>query len=297
LTGLEALPLGLIIGLVFVLAGLVFKISAAPFHMWTPDVYQGAPTSTTAFFAIAPKVAAMGLLIRLLMEPFGALSEQWVQILYFVSVLSMVVGSFAAIVQEDIKRLLAYSSIGNMGYALIGLVAGGPQGVSAVVLYLLIYMISTAGVFAVVLSMRRQGLSATKISDLSGLSKTAPGLAYAMFILMFSISGIPPLAGFFGKLLIFNAAVAEGYYVLATFGLLTSVVAAFYYLRIVKVMFFDDVQDPLDAEVPFARRFILAVVLCFVIGFVFKPMPFIHMADNAVSPFFAGQVVVTEQAE
>ena len=288
LGGLETLPFGLVFGLVFLLAGLAFKISAVPFHMWTPDVYQGAPSSVTALFAIVPKVAAFGLLMRLLFEPFMALSDQWVQIIYFLSLMSMIVGAFAAVAQDDIKRLLAYSSIGNMGYALIGVVAGTADGAGAVVLYLLIYMIMTAGVFAVVLSMRRQGLAVYKISDLSGLSKTSPALAYAMFILMFSMSGIPPAAGFFGKLVVFNAAVAEGYYILAVLGVLTSVIGAFYYLRVIKVMFFDEPADAFDGEMPFARRAVLFISILFVLGFVIKPSVFIASSLDAASALFTG---------
>ena len=223
---LSGVPFGVTFGLVFILAGLAFKISAVPFHMWTPDVYQGAPTAVTALFAMVPKIAAFGLLMRLLFEPFMALEDQWIQIIYFIALMSMILGAFAGIAQDNIKRLLAYSSIGNMGYALIGIVAGTPEGAGAVILYLFIYMMMTAGVFAIVLSMRRQGLAVYKISDLNGLSTTAPGLAYGMAILMFSMSGIPPAAGFFGKLVVFNAAVAEGYYILAVLGVLTSVVAA-----------------------------------------------------------------------
>ncbi len=288
LGGLDVAPIGFTFGLVFLLAGLAFKISAAPFHMWTPDVYQGAPTSVTAFFAMVPKVAAFGLLMRLLFEPFAAVSDQWVQIIYFLSLFSMVIGAFAALVQDDLKRLLAYSSIGNMGYALIGLVAGTPEGAGAVVLYLFIYMIMTAGVFSIVLSMRRQGMAVTSIKDLSGLSKTSPAMAYAMFILMFSMSGIPPLAGFFGKLLVFNAAVAQGYYVLAVLGVLTSVVAAYYYLRIVKVMFFDDAADAFDEDDSFARRAVLFVSVIFVMGFVFKPSVFMVSTLSAVATLFPG---------
>lgn len=279
---------GVVFGLVLLLAGMAFKISAAPFHMWTPDVYQGAPSSVTAFFAMVPKVAAMGLLMRLLFEPFSGMSEQWVQIIYFLSLFSMVVGSFAALVQEDIKRLLAYSSIGNMGYALIGLVAATPQGAGAVVLYMLIYMIMTAGVFSVVLSMRRQGVAVTKIKDLAGMSQYAPGLAYAMFLLMFSMAGIPPLAGFFGKLAVFNAAVEQEYYVLATLGVISSVIAAYYYLRIVKVMFFDDPADAFDKDVPFARRAVLVVAVLFIIGFVVKPSSFMASSFGAASALFTG---------
>jgi NADH-quinone oxidoreductase subunit N len=284
----SAVPVGFTFGLVFLLAGLVFKISAAPFHMWTPDVYQGAPSSVTAFFAMVPKVAAFGLLMRLLFEPFAAVSDQWMQIIYFVSVFSMIVGAFAALVQDDLKRLLAYSSIGNMGYALIGLVAGTPEGAGAVVLYLFIYMIMTAGVFAVVLSMRRGGVSVTKIADLSGLSKTSPAAAYGLFVLMFSMSGIPPMAGFFGKLLVFNAAVAEGYYILAVLGVLASVVAAFYYLKIVKVMFFDEAADPFDEDTSFSRRAVLFISVVFVICFVFKPSIFMTSTLSAAASLFTG---------
>ncbi len=285
---LSAIPFGLTFGLVFVLAGLAFKISAVPFHMWTPDVYQGAPTSVTALFAIVPKIAAFGLLMRLLFEPFMGMSEQWVQIIYFIAVASMVVGAFAAIAQGNIKRLLAYSSIGNMGYALMGLVAGTAEGAGAVVLYLTIYMIMTAGVFAVVLSMRRQGMAVYKIKDLSGLSQTNPGLAYPLAILMFSMSGIPPAAGFFGKLVVFNAAVASGYYILAVIGVLSSVVAAFYYLRVVKVMFFDEPADAFDGGLPFARRAILFISVLFVLGFVIKPNIFVSSSFDAASVLFQG---------
>lgn len=285
---LESIPLGLTFGLVFLLAGLAFKISAVPFHMWTPDVYQGAPTSVTALFAIVPKVAAFGLLMRLLYEPFMGMSDQWIQIIYFIAVASMVVGAFAAIAQDNIKRLLAYSSIGNMGYALIGLVAGTAEGAGSVVLYLGIYMIMTAGVFAVVLSMRRQGLSVYKIKDLSGLSQTNPGMAYPLAILMFSMSGIPPAAGFFGKLVVFNAAVSSGYIILAILGVLTSVVAAYYYLRVIKVMFFDEPEDAFDTDIPFARRAVLFISVLFVLGFVIKPNLFVSNSFDAASVLFSG---------
>jgi len=283
---LHTIPLGVTFGLVFVLAGLAFKISAAPFHMWTPDVYQGAPTTVTAFFAMVPKIAAFAILMRLLFEPFGGLSAQWIQIVMALAVLSMLVGAFAGIAQDNIKRLLAYSSIGNMGYALVGLVAGTPQGAGAVILYLLIYMIMTAGVFAVVLTMRRNGIALSKIKDLSGLSKTSPALAYSLCLMMFSMSGIPPAAGFFGKLLVFNAAVASGYYGLAIFGVLTSVVAAFYYLRVIKVMFFDAAEEPFDTDMPFARRVVLLLSVLFVLGFVLKPSLLVDSTMSAVSVLF-----------
>lgn len=286
LNGAETASIGVIFGLVFILAGLAFKISAVPFHMWTPDVYQGAPSSVTALFAIVPKIAAMGLLMRLLFEPFEALSDQWMQIIYFLALMSMLVGAFAAIAQDNMKRLLAYSSIGNIGYALIGIVAGTADGAGAVVLYLMIYMIMTAGVFAVVLCMRRQGLAVKKISDLSGLSQHSPGLAYSMAILMFSLSGIPPAAGFFGKLMVFNAAVAEGYYILAVVGIISSVVAAYYYLRIVKIMFFDEPVDKFDGEMPFARQVVLFVSVVFVVFFAVKPSIFIDSSLSAAAVLF-----------
>lgn len=285
---LGSIPYGLTFGLVFLLAGLAFKISAVPFHMWTPDVYQGAPTSVTALFAIVPKVAAFGLLMRLLFEPFMGMSEQWMQIIYFIAVGSMLVGAFAGIAQDNVKRLLAYSSIGNMGYALIGLVAGTPEGAGAVVLYLAIYMVMTAGVFAVVLSMRRQGMAVYKLKDLAGLSQTHPGMAYPLAILMFSLSGIPPAAGFFGKLVVFNAAVASGFYVLAVLGVVASVVAAFYYLRVIKVMFFDEPADAFDSDVPFARRAVLFIAVLFVLGFVIKPNLFVTSSFDAALVLFSG---------
>jgi NADH-quinone oxidoreductase subunit N len=197
-------------------------------------------------------------------------------------------GAFAGIAQDNIKRLLAYSSIGNMGYALIGVVAGTASGAGAVVLYLFIYMIMTAGVFAIVMCMRRQGMAVYKISDLAGMSRHAPGLAYAMAILMFSMSGIPPAAGFFGKLVVFNAAVTEGFYILATLGVLTSVVAAYYYLRVIKVMFFDDPADAFDGPIPFARRAVLFVSIIFVLCFVIKPSVFVASSMNAAASLFAG---------
>lgn len=286
LAPMQVLPLGILFGLVFILAGLAFKVSAVPFHMWTPDVYEGAPTSVTALFAIVPKVAAMGLLMRLLFEPFVFAAAEWGQIVYALSLASMVVGAFAALVQENIKRLLAYSSIGNMGYAMIGLVAGGAAGVSAVILYMMIYLIMTAGVFAVVLSMRRKGVALERIDDLAGLSQSRPLLAYAMAILMFSMSGIPPMAGFFGKLMIFNAAVAAHFYVLAVLGVLTSVVAAYYYLRIIKVMFFDTADAPLDSDIPLARHAVLAVSVLFVLGFIFMPSLTIGGAMTAAAALF-----------
>ncbi len=286
LSSLEAIPPGLTVGMVFILAALVFKISAAPFHMWTPDVYQGAPTGITAFFAIAPKVAALALIIRLLYVPFVSIADQWMQVLYFVSIMSLLFGAFVGIAQSNIKRLFAYSSIGNMGYALIGLIAGTEAGVSSVIVFMLIYMIMTAGSFAVILCMRRGGIAVENISDLSGLSKNQPILAYIMAALMFSMSGIPPFAGFFGKLFVFNAAVDSGHYLLAIIGVLASVVAAFYYLRIIKIMFFDKPADLFDKEIDVEKRIVLFLSLFFIIGFIFRPLFVLSIAQNAASSLF-----------
>ncbi len=286
LSEMELLPPGFTVGMVFILVAIAFKISAVPFHMWTPDVYQGAPTSVTAFFAIAPKIAALAMLIRVLFVPFEAATDQWTQVLYLIALASLFFGSFAAIAQNNIKRLIAYSSIANMGYALIGIIAGTAEGVASVLVFLSIYMVMTAGTFAIVLCMRRNDIAVEKISDLAGLSKTQPVLAYAMAALMFSMSGIPPLAGFFGKLFIFNAAVASGFYTLAVLGILSSVVSAFYYLRIIKVMFFDEVSDPFDSTVSFEKRVVLLFSMAFIIGFIFYPNFVLNSALIAAEALF-----------
>ncbi|NMD06767.1 MAG: NADH-quinone oxidoreductase subunit N, partial [Phyllobacteriaceae bacterium] len=239
--------LGIIFGLVFIIAGLAFKVSAVPFHMWTPDVYEGAPTPVTAFFAAAPKIAAMALFLRVMTGPFAAVVHDWQQIIVVVSIASMVLGAFAAIGQSNIKRLLAYSSIGHMGFALVGLASGSEEGVRGVVIYMLIYLFTTIGVFACVLAMRRQGKQVEQISDLAGLARTNKGLAFVLSMLMFSLAGIPPLAGFFGKLFVFMAAVKAGLWALAIIGVIASVVGAFYYLRIVKTIYFDEPAEAFDA--------------------------------------------------
>lgn len=279
---------GLIVGLVFILVSLAFKVSAVPFHMWTPDVYEGAPTSVTAFFAIVPKFAAMAVLIRILYEPFMSISADWQQIVWFMAAASMIVSSFAALAQTNIKRLMAYSSIGNMGYALIGVAAGTSDAIGAVLVYMVIYMIMTAGVFSVILMMRRNGIAAENIEDLSGLSTNNPLLAAGMGILMFSMAGIPPMAGFFGKLLIFNAAVASGMFTLAVLGVLASVVAAFYYLRIIKVMYFDDAVDPFDPQIAYSKRAVLLLSVVFVMLFILTPDVLIATSINAAEALFTG---------
>lgn len=286
LSSLPAIHPGFTVGMVFILAGLAFKVSAVPFHMWTPDVYQGAPASVTAFFAIVPKVAAVALLMRLAYGPFGAASVQWTQIMYFMALASLVLGSFAGLVQQDIKRLLAYSSIANMGYVLMGVLVGSAQGAGAAILFLFIYVFMTAGIFALVVSMRKDGIAVYKISDLAGLSKTNPVIAYSIAALMFSMSGIPPLAGFFGKLFIFQAVVAQGFYVLATLGILTSVVSAYYYLRVIKVMFFDEPEDKLDLNMRFESKAVLFISIVFVLTFIFYPSLYMTSAMSAATALF-----------
>lgn len=281
-------PLGVTFGMIFVLAGLAFKISAFPFHMWTPDVYQGAPTIVTALFAIVPKVAAIAIMIRVLYEPFNMMSSQWIQIVYLLSLGSMIVGAFAGLRQNDIKRLLAYSSIGNIGFALVGVVATSLEGIGGTILYMLIYMLGTAGTFSIVLSMRRGGVGQYNINDLAGLSQTQPVTAYCLAILMFSMSGIPPMAGFFGKLFVFKAAMAAGFYWLAVLGVITSVVAAYYYLRIIKVMFFDDAKEPFDQNMPFARQVVLYISVAFTLLFIIKPSFIFDMTQGAVQALFFG---------
>ena len=277
--------LGLVFGLVFVLAGLAFKISAVPFHMWTPDVYEGAPTPITAFLAAAPKMAAMALIVRVTMGAFEPIAKDWQQIIVFISIASMTLGAFAAIGQTNIKRLMAYSSIGHMGYALVGLAANSEAGVRGVVIYMLIYLVMTLGTFAFILAMRRNNENVEKISDLAGLSSTNPMMATILTILMFSLAGIPPLAGFWGKWYVFLAAINANLYALAIIGVLASVVGAFYYLRIIKIMWFD---EPVGAFQPMAGelRLVLGVSGAFVLFYVLIGGPISTYAQAAAKTFF-----------
>ncbi|WPZ13879.1 NADH-quinone oxidoreductase subunit NuoN [Nitratireductor rhodophyticola] len=284
LTGAER-QLGLVFGLVFVLAGLAFKISAVPFHMWTPDVYEGAPTPVTAFFAAAPKMAAMALLVRVTMSAFEPIASDWQQIIIFVSIASMVLGAFAAIGQRNIKRLMAYSSIGHVGYALVGLAANSEAGVKGVVIYMLIYLAMTLGTFAVILAMRRNDANVDQIDDLAGLSTTNPMMATVMTILMFSLAGIPPLAGFWGKWFVFLPAIEAGLYPLAVIGLVASVVSAFYYLRVIKLMWFDESSgafQPMAGEL----RFVMLLSGAFVLLYVLIGGPVGRFAEAAAKTFF-----------
>jgi NADH-quinone oxidoreductase subunit N len=277
--------IGLIFGLVFLLAGLCFKVSAVPFHMWTPDVYEGAPTPVTAFFASAPKVAAMAVFARATLTAFPGVVTQWQQILVFVSIASMALGSFAAIGQKNIKRLMAYSSIGHMGFALVGLAAGTAEGAQGVLVYLAIYVAMTLGSFSIILSMKRNGQAVENISDFAGLSRTNPLLAFLFAMFLFSLAGVPPLAGFFAKFYVFTAAIHANLFTLAVIGVVTSVVGAFYYLTIVKVMYFDEPLtklDPTRAEV----GTVLALASLFNILFCVIPGPLVGVAASAAKSLF-----------
>ena len=272
--------IGLILGIVFLAAGLCFKMSAAPFHMWTPDVYEGAPTPVTAFFASAPKAAAIAMAVRLFVGAFPSVTDSWQQIIIFVSILSMALGAFAAIGQTNIKRLMAYSSIGNVGYALIGLAAGSEEGVRGVVIYMVIYLAMTLGAFAVLLSLRRKDKMFETIDDLSGPSRTHPWLAFCLAAMMFSLAGIPPLAGFFAKFYVFAAAIKAGLVTLAVVGVVTSVVGAFYYLRLVKVMYFDEAKAPYE-RIPPGSAIVLGVSSAVVVLFFLIPAPLVAAAGAA----------------
>jgi len=274
---------GALIGLVFIAAGLAFKMAAVPFHMWTPDVYEGAPTPVTAFLAAAPKVAAIGLTLRVFFDAFGDWAEQWRQIVVFISVASMLLGAFAAIGQINIKRLLAYSSIGHMGYALVGLAAGTAVGAQSVLIYMAIYIVMTIGTFGCVLLMRRNGQAVENIDDLAGLARTQPMLAAALAIFMFSLAGIPPLAGFFAKLYVFLAAIDAGLVALAVIGVLASVVGAYYYVRIVKVMYFDEAEEPLDRPVGREFAVIIGGAALFNLVFCLHPSPLLEQAEIAAA--------------
>jgi NADH-quinone oxidoreductase subunit N len=272
--------LGVTVGIVLLFAGLCFKVSAVPFHMWTPDVYQGAPTPVTAFFASAPKVAAIAVFMRVCLTAFPKIAAQWQQIIVFVAIASMLLGAFAAIGQRNIKRLMAYSSIGHMGFALVGLAAGSREGVQGVLVYMAIYVAMTLGVFACIIAMRRNGKPLEDIADLSGLARTNPWLALWLAILMFSLAGIPPLAGFFAKFYVFLAAVNAGMFTLAVLGVLASVVSCYYYLLIVKVMYIDDPAPAFDPMKNAVRAMVLVTGL-FVLLFVFAAGPLVEAAGAA----------------
>ena len=276
---------GLIFGLVFLFVGFCFKVSAVPFHMWTPDVYEGAPTPVTAFFAAAPKVAGIAMFVRATVVAFPGITAQWQEIVVFVSIASMLLGAFAAIGQRNIKRLMAYSSIGHMGFALIGLAAGTSEGVQGVLVYMAIYLTMTLGVFAVILSMRRSGGMVESIDQLAGLARTHPTMAFFLAMLLFSMAGVPPLAGFFAKFYVFLAAIKAGLYILAVIGVLASVIGAYYYLAIIKVMYFEEPAEPFYS-MPNELKLVLGVCGLFNILFFVYPGPLVGVASAAAHSLF-----------
>ncbi|MEZ5926652.1 MAG: NADH-quinone oxidoreductase subunit NuoN [Hyphomicrobiaceae bacterium] len=279
------ISVGLVFGLVFVMAGLAFKISAVPFHMWVPDVYEGSPTPVTAFFAAAPKIAAMALLMRTVFDAFPGIIPQWQSIVVFLAIASMVLGAFAAIGQTNIKRLMAYSSIGHIGYALVGLSAGTSEGIRGVLIYLAIYLVMTLGTFAAILSMRRADGMVEDIDQLSGLARTNLPMAAVLAALLFSLAGIPPLAGFWAKWYVFLPAIGAGYYELAVIGVIASVIGAYYYLRIVKIMFFDQAAVPF---LPMGRltKLVFGVSGLIVMLYVVYPGPLVSAAEAAARALY-----------
>jgi NADH-quinone oxidoreductase subunit N len=280
-----AASLGLVFGLVFLFAGFCFKVSAVPFHMWTPDVYEGAPTPITAFFAAAPKVAGIAMFVRTTIVAFPGILSQWQQIVVFVAIASMALGAFAAIGQRNIKRLMAYSSIGHMGFALVGLAAGTTEGVQGVLVYMAIYITMTLGAFACILAMRRDGQMVENIADLSGVARTKPTMAFFFAMLLFSLAGVPPLAGFFAKFYVFLAAIKAGLFALAVIGVVTSVVGAYYYLTIVKTMYFDEPAKPFE-PMPYELKAMLGLTGLFNLLFFVYPSPLIDAANAAAKSLF-----------
>ena len=277
--------IGVVFGLVFVLAGLAFKMSLAPFHMWTPDVYEGAPTPVTAFFASAAKMAAVAITLRIAMVAFPGIKLQWQQIIVFIAILSMILGSFGAIGQTNIKRLMAYSSIGHMGFALVGLAAGTEQGVAGVLIYLAIYLVMTLGAFAAILCMRIGATYVENIGDLAGLSRNNGWMAFVIAMMMFSLAGIPPLAGFFAKYYVFLAAVNAELYGLAVIGMLASTVAAFYYLRVVKIIYFDEPARPFE-KANLEVRAVMTIAGIAVVVFAVFLGPVVDAATAAAKSLF-----------
>ena len=277
--------LALVFGLVFLFAGFCFKVSAVPFHMWTPDVYEGAPTPVTAFFGAAPKVAAIAMIVRTTIAAFPGIADQWQQILVFVSIASMALGAFAAIGQRNIKRLMAYSSIGHMGFALIGLAAATEEGVRGVLVYMAIYLTMTLGTFACILAMRRGDVLVEDIGDLAGLARTKPAMAFLFAMLLFSLAGVPPLAGFFAKFYVFLAAIKAGLYTLAVIGVLASVVGAYYYLLIIKIMYFDEPKPGFE-PMPSELTAVLGVAGIFNLLFFIYPAPLLEAAAVAAKSLF-----------
>ncbi len=271
---------GSIFGIVFILVGLAFKVSAVPFHMWAPDVYEGSPTSVTAFFAIVPKVAALTVFIRFLYVPFINLVDQWQMIIIFISLASMILGAVAAIGQTNLKRLMAYSAIGHMGYALAGLATGSNEGIQSTVIYLSIYLLMNLGIFSCIFMMKRKDIFYEDIQDLSGLSKNHPIISFCLLVLLFSLAGIPPLAGFFAKFYVFMAVIKVEMYTLAIIGLITTVISAFYYLRIIKIIYFDDPKEIFEIDQNFGLKVSLFLSTIIILIYFIYPSLLIDMVSN-----------------
>ena len=284
------ISIGVVVGLVLIMVGFCFKLSAVPFHMWTPDVYEGAPTPVAAFFATAPKIAALALFTRVLLYPFGHAFAQWQQVVIFASVGSLFVGALAAIAQTNIKRLLAYSSIGHIGFMLMALAAGNAAGVQAMLIYLALYIFMSAGAFGCVLLMRRDGQYVENISDLAGLSQTKPWMAALLALMMFSMTGIPPLAGFAGKMYVVIATVQAGLAWLAIAGVVAGVIGGYYYLKVVKVMYFDTPAEAFDAEVPCSLKVALAISGFVTLFFFLLPTPLVIAAKTAANALINGSL-------
>ena len=273
---------GAVFGIVFIMVGLAFKVSAAPFHMWTPDVYEGSPTSVTSFFALVPKIAAIAVFIRFMYVPFINVINQWQTIIIFLSIASMILGAVAAIGQNNIKRLMAYSTIGHMGYALAGLATGTNTGIQSTVIYLTIYLIMNLGAFGCIFMMKRENVFYENINDLSGLSKNHPILALGFLIILFSLAGIPPLAGFFAKFYIFMAVIESKMYVLAIIGLVTTVVSAFYYLRIIKIIYFDRPKKPFEESYDWGLKIPLILSTILTLIYFIYPSILIEIVSSIV---------------
>ena len=281
-TNLDEANTGAVFGIVFIIVGLAFKVSAVPFHMWTPDVYEGSPTSVTSFFALVPKIAAISVFIRFMYVPFINVINQWQTIVIFLSIASMILGAVAALGQNNIKRLMAYSTIGHMGYALAGLAVGSNQGIQSTIIYLTIYLVMNLGAFGCIFMMKRENVFYENINDLSGLSKNHPMLAFSFLIILFSLAWIPPLAGFFAKFYIFMAVIEVKMYALAIIGLLTTVISAFYYLRIVKVIYFDKPKKPFDESYDWGLKGSLILSTILILIYFIYPSIFTNVVSSII---------------
>jgi len=273
---------GAVFGIVFIIVGLAFKVSAVPFHMWTPDVYEGSPTSVTSFFALVPKIAALSVFIRFMYVPFINVISQWQTIIIFLSIASMILGAVAAIGQSNIKRLMAYSSIGHMGYALAGLATGTNSGIQSTIIYLTIYLVMNLGAFGCIFMMKRENVYYENIDDLSGLSKNHPMVALSFLIILFSLAGIPPLAGFFAKFYVFMAVIEVKMYALAVIGLVTTVVSAFYYLRIIKIIYFDKPKKPFEESYDWGLKISLILSSILILVYFIYPSILINTVSSII---------------